>query len=225
MRVRVRLFAGTREAVGDARLEVDLAQGARVRDLFARIAADHPRLAAYERVALFAVDGAAVLPDAPLRDGAEVAIMPPVSGGSGLHEGPLTADDAVRQLRTDGAGAVVAFLGLVRPTSRERPDARIARLAFEAHEELAPREIARVVEEARAKFAIVDAVVLHRVGELALGETIVAVATSAAHRAAAFEAASWIMEELKSRVPIWKQEVAEDGARAWVNDPTTTTRT
>lgn len=81
MRIRVRLFAGTRDAVGAGALDVELPEGARVEDVFALLCARHPRLAAYRGHALLALDGALVPPSAPVRDGSELALMPPVSGG------------------------------------------------------------------------------------------------------------------------------------------------
>jgi MoaE-MoaD fusion protein len=222
VRVRVRLFAGTREAVGAGELRLDVAEGARVADVVALLCAQHPRLAAYRAAMLLAVDGAFAAPDAPLREGAEVAIMPPVSGGQGdvaIADAPLRLDPLVAALETRSAGAVVGFLGLVRPTSGERPGARVERLHFEAHEALALAEMARVRAEAIAKFGLADLLIRHRVGDLARGEPIVAVVAAAPHRRAAFDAAMWAMDELKTRVPIWKQEIDADGATAWVNDP------
>ena len=221
MRVRVRFFAGTRDAVGRPQLDVEVPDAARVKDLWAALARDHPRLARYGGHALLAVDGAFAGPEAPLREGAEVAVMPPVSGGAGgfLHEGPLSLDEVVASLSQEGAGAVVAFLGVVRPTSGERPDARVARLRFEAYPEMAEREMATLREAAIRKFGLLDLALRHRLGTLAVGEPIVAVAASARHRQAAFEAAQWAMDELKARVPVWKQEVDEDGSARWVNDP------
>jgi molybdopterin synthase catalytic subunit len=207
MRVRVRFFAGTRDAVGAPALDVDVPEAASVRDVVARVERDHPRLAAYRDVALLALDGAFVPAATRVREGAEIAVMPPVSGGAGRLQGaPL--DVAAIPLRTEGAGAVVTFLGLVRgPASA---------LRFEAYDEMAERELARVRDEAIAKFSLVDCEIRHRVAELKPGEPIVAVLVAARHRREAFEAAAWVMDELKARVPIWKQE----GGR-WVNDPTT----
>ena len=221
MRVRVRFFAGTRDAVGAPHLDVEVPDAWRLADLWAALARDHPRLARYEGHALLALDGAFAAPDAPLREGAEVAVMPPVSGGAGhLHEGPLSLDEVVASLRGEGAGAVVAFLGVVRPTSGEAAGARVVRLRFEAHEAMAEREMAALRAQAVAKFGLVDLAVRHRLGVLEVGEPIVAVAASARHRRAAFEAAQWAMDELKARVPVWKQEIDADGGTRWINDPT-----
>ena len=221
MRVRVRLFAGTRDAVGSPSVDLDLPPGSSVADLVRELCARHPRLEGYRPHALVALDGAFVPASAPLREGSEVAFMPPVSGGSesALVEGPLSLDELVGRLERRGAGAVVAFLGQVRESSREAPGAPVERLRFEAYAPLAESEIARLREEATQKFGLTGCLVRHRLGVLPVGEPIVAVATAAPHRLAAFEAAQWLMDELKRSVPIWKREEGPSGAR-WVNDPT-----
>lgn len=222
MQVRVRLFAGTRDAVGAPSLHVEMPEGAQVEDLLAALCREHPRLAGYRAHALVAVDGAFSTGTASLREGCEVAIMPPVSGGSGaLTDAPFSLDALVAEVGSRSAGAVVGFVGLVRDTSGERPEARVERLHFEAFAPLAEREIGTLRTEACAKFALSGCLVRHRLGTLAVGEPIVAVVTAAPHRRAAFEAAMWIMDEIKTRVPIWKREHVADGTAEWVNDPTT----
>lgn len=222
MLVHVRLFAGTRDAVGAGALDVELPEGARVADLFARLAREHPRLAAYRGHVLLALDGAFVAPDAPLRGGAEVAIMPPVSGGASAAVGPepFSLDALVAEASKGDAGAVVAFTGVVRPTSGERPGARVARLRFEAYAPMAERVLDGLRAEAVAKFGLTGCELRHRVGVLEVGEPIVAVVAAAPHRRDAFEAAAWLMDELKARAPVWKREEDAEGRGRWVNDPT-----
>lgn len=205
MRIRVRFFAGTRDASGVASLDLDAPDSSSVADVLDRLEAMHPRLKPYRDFALFAVDGEFVAPSA--RAGRELAIMPPVSGGMGM----ITRDPLVApSVKSAEAGAVVTFFGHVRPPA--------VTLHFEAFDELAERELERVRAEAVAKFGLVDCAIRHRVGDVQLGEPIVAVVASARHRREAFEAASWVMDELKSRVPIWKKELDADGSSRWVND-------
>lgn len=218
MRVRVRLFASLREVAGAPFVDLDLPEEARAQDAVDELVRRHPRLAPYRPHTMVAVRGAFAPPTAPLRDGDEVALMPPVSGG-GIHAGAFSLDELVASLERRGAGAVVAFVGLVRETSGEAAGARVERLSFEAYAPLAEAAIAQLEAEARAKFGLRGVVVAHRVETLQVGEPIVAVVTAAPHRREAFEAAAWIMDELKTRVPIWKKEEGPDGAR-WVNDPT-----
>ena len=111
----------------------------------------------------------------------------------------------------DGAGAIVAFTGLVRSL----PDDPIETLTLECYPALALNQIGGMVAEANARFALIEVVVIHRYGTLRPGEPIVQVMTVAPHRAAAFAAAQFLMDYLKTDAPFWKKEATESGAR-WV---------
>jgi molybdopterin synthase catalytic subunit len=112
------------------------------------------------------------------------------------------------------AGGVVTFIGVARGQSRGE---EIVRLEFECYPEMAEKELNRLEEEARAKFDILDCLIVHRIGEIPAGENIVLIIVTSAHRALAFDACEWLIDELKMRVPIWKKEYALSGAR-WVED-------
>ncbi len=109
-----------------------------------------------------------------------------------------------------GVGAVDTFLGVVRGDS-----GRMARMEIEHYPGMTERAIAAIAKEARARWGLADVLVIHRYGRLSPGENIMMVATAARHRAAAFEAAEFLMDYLKSRAPFWKKEFGPDGA-AWV---------
>jgi len=117
-------------------------------------------------------------------------------------------------LRDARAGACVTFEGKVRNENEGRP---VVRLEYEAHASLAEKEGLRVLEEARGKFGILEAHAVHRTGSLGLGEVAVWVGVAAGHRAAAFEACRYIIDQTKLRVPIWKKEHYADGASGWIN--------
>jgi molybdopterin synthase catalytic subunit len=218
VKVHVRLFAALRDVVGASSIWIDLPHGALAEELVDELARRHPRFAPYREHTMIAVQGTFLQEDAKLHEGDEVALMPPVSGGS-VTTGPFSLDELVASVERRGAGAVVAFVGLVRETSGERPGERVERLHFEAFAPLADRAIQEIEQEAVSTFGLTGVVVAHRVETLAVGEPIVAVVAASAHRAAAFEATAWIMDALKARVPIWKQEDGP-GGRVWVNDPT-----
>ena len=112
---------------------------------------------------------------------------------------------------TEGAGAIVTFTGLVRST----PGDPIATLTLECYPELALNQIGEIVAEAHARFALLDEVVIHRYGTLNPGEPIVQVMTLAPHRQAAFDAAQFLMDYLKTDAPFWKKEATASGDR-WV---------
>jgi molybdopterin synthase catalytic subunit len=111
------------------------------------------------------------------------------------------------------AGAVVTFTGLCRGDDEGR---RLAALTLEAYPEMAEAELARLVAEAEARWPLIDVAVVHRYGRIEPGEAIVLVACASAHRRAAFEAAEFLMDYLKTRAPFWKSEETSGGERRWI---------
>ena len=220
MRVLVRLFASYREAAGAGHLQLELPDGATVRDAIREVLRDHP-LVAEGRQLVIARNKEYVEPDAPLADGDEVALIPPVSGGATratartlVTNEPLSVDDVLDAVRDDGFGGLVVFLGTVRSESR---GARVTHLEYEAYAEMAERKMREIGARLEREHAPARVAMHHRVGDLAIGETAVIVAAGAPHRDAAFAAARAAIDELKSVVPIWKKEHTEDGA-VWVED-------
>jgi molybdopterin synthase catalytic subunit len=126
----------------------------------------------------------------------------------------IDAAELLRALESERVGAIVTFEGRVRDHNEGRA---VRGLAYEAYAELAEAEGARIVEEARSRFEIAQALCVHRVGELALGELAVWVGVGAAHRDAAFAACRYIIDEVKSRVPIWKHERYVGGETEWLH--------
>jgi molybdopterin synthase catalytic subunit len=129
-----------------------------------------------------------------------------------LTEQPLTAEPLVAAVQTAADGAVVTFAGVVRNQFGGRPTAY---LVYEAYAEMALPLLRQLADEARAKFAVGQIAVHHRLGRLEIGETAVLVVVAAPHRQAAFEAAAYVMDRIKDVVPIWKQEHWADGAADW----------
>jgi len=217
MRVIVRLFGAVREAVGDVELSVELPEGARAADLRDLLADRHPVVAELgERLAV-SVNLEVCSPEAVLRDGDEVAFLPPVSGGGGLcwlSEAPLDAAEAERRVRGPQMGGLVTFVGAVRDHARGR---RIRHLEYEAYPEMALREMEKISEEAERRWPGVRVAIGHRSGHLEVGEAAVVICAAAPHRAEAFEACRFAIDTLKQTVPIWKKEVASDG-EYWVDD-------
>jgi molybdopterin synthase catalytic subunit len=131
-----------------------------------------------------------------------------------ISETAIDATALARELAQAGAGACVTFEGWVR----EHNDGRsVRRLGYQAYAPLAQAEGGRILAEARAKFAILDARCVHRVGTLEIGELAVWVGVSAAHRGAAFDACRYVIDEVKRRVPIWKNEHYADGESGWLH--------
>jgi molybdopterin synthase catalytic subunit len=123
---------------------------------------------------------------------------------------PAAAANAVR---SEACGAVVVFSGIVRERSDD--DRPVTGLSYEAHEALAVDEFERIAREAYRRFGKCRAAVLHRIGDLQVGEIAVVVAAASAHRAAAFDVCEYVIDELKARAPIWKKEHYTDGDSAW----------
>lgn len=130
-----------------------------------------------------------------------------------LTSGPLDAGSLAAAVASPACGATVVFHG----TTRDHHDGRrVVRLAYEAHEAMAVAALRALERDALDRFEIVACTIAHRLGEVPVGEASVIVAVSAAHRGPAFDAARWVMDELKRTVPIWKREHFEDGDAAWV---------
>lgn len=225
MRVRVLFFGMLKEWTGRASDVVDLPAEGRVADLLTHLRASVGRFSEYETSLAVAVNREYASTETVLRDGDEVAILPPVSGGSETASSPFGAEiipdpidtrSIVNALTHRDVGAVVVFEGVVRDNTRGR---RTLYLDYEAYEPMALTELESLLAEARQRFAIGGARVVHRVGRLQIGETSVLIAVAAPHRAAGFEACRWLIDTLKKTVPIWKKEYFEDGA-VWADgDP------
>lgn len=132
-----------------------------------------------------------------------------------LTEAPIVLEPLLRAVQADDRGGIASFLGLVRNHQDGRA---VVRLEYSAYGPMVELETARIVAEAEARWPV-HVAVQHRVGALAIGDVAVAVVAASAHRAPAFEACRYVIEELKRRVPVWKQEFYADGTVAWV-DPT-----
>jgi molybdopterin synthase catalytic subunit len=131
-----------------------------------------------------------------------------------IIEAPIDHAALTERVRSNRAGAVCLFLGTVRELTGER---RTASLDYEAYPVMAERKLAELEDEARRRWPVVEAAIVHRVGHLELGEVSVAIAVSTPHRKDAFEACQWLMDTIKQVVPIWKKEVWADGTEEWVH--------
>lgn len=222
LRVTVRCFAAVREALGTDRLEVEVASGTTIRSLLKELAGQAPALL---RLPLaYAVNRDYAREDTELHHGDEVAFIPPISGGSGadaLYRFDFTDSEIdpralERECRTDRDGAVVTFSGVTR---NHNDGVEVVSLRYETYPEMAQKVMCGLFEEAIKRFPITRARVVHRLGEVPIGEASVVVVVASAHRGPAFEACRVLMDRLKNEVPIWKQELlAEDGGERWVGE-------
>ncbi len=201
MQVHVRLFAGLRERAGVDGIELELPEGARVCDALEQMSELTRGVPVVMAVNREYADGSA-----SLSPGDELALIPPVSGGSvgSLHarvtSAPLALEPLTSLVRDPRAGAVVTFQGVTREVSE---------LDYEAYAPMAERKIAEIVAAAIERHGLCAAAAEHRVGVVPLSEPSVVVAVSAPHRDAAFAGAREIIDEIKAQAPIWKKEEGE----------------
>lgn len=129
---------------------------------------------------------------------------------------PIDIAAVARRVVPQECGATVTLDGYARRFTRQKDGTlrETLYLVYEAYESMALKEMAKLIERAKAEFEISEAVIVHRVGRLEIGETSVVISVAAPHRNAAFAACEWIIKELKRTVPIWKKEVYADG-EAW----------
>ena len=228
MQVRVLYLGMLREIAGREKELIQLGDNSRLADLFTQLQNRIPRLTDFRGAIALAVNYEYSGGDQILRDNDEVALIPPVSGGK-LTDDPSTAEMPLplisehahittseiktasinAAIRKPEDGAVAGFDGTVRNNSRGR---RTLYLEYSAYDRMALNKMEELARQALARFAIRDVRIVHRIGRLQIGETSVYIAVASAHRAAAFDACRWLIDTLKTTVPIWKKEYFEDGA-------------
>lgn len=225
--VTVLFFGAARDIVGQQEMKLELratTAEASLQELLEKF----PDLRRFGRSLLFAVNQEYAQPDREIKDGDELALFPPVSGGcaapastSGhdffeLTTGPIDIGAVARRVVLPECGATVTLDGYAREWTRGR---RTSYLVYEAYVPMALKELERLECEAHERFEIAHIGIVHRTGRLEIGETSVVIAVSAPHRHSAFAACEWAIRELKRTVPIWKKEVFEDG-EVWVEGET-----
>jgi MoaE-MoaD fusion protein len=213
MRVTVLFFGVLKEMLSSESQTLDLPAGSTVDAILEHYRELFPQRPKLWSTLAIAVNQSYAVKGCLLRDGDEVALLPPVSGGCHslitLVKEPIDAASLVAQVKQGEDGAVVVFDGIVRNNTRGR---RTLFLVYEAYEEMALRQMRALAEQAVAAHGVRQVALVHRLGRLEVGETSVLIAVSSAHRAQAFDACRWLIDTLKKTVPIWKKEHFEDGA-------------
>jgi MoaE-MoaD fusion protein len=216
MRVKVLYFAVLRERRGASSEVLDLPAGGDVAMALATIAKRNPQVAPLLPRTQVALNQVVVVATTPLGEGDELALIPPVSGGSlsriAVLDRPLSLDAVMDVVTGPDRGGLVTFTGLVR---RQGKVPNVVRLEYEAYREMAERVLGEIADEIERESAGVRVAIHHRVGSLEVGESAVMVAAAAPHRGPAFEACRAAIDRLKSRAPIWKKEIGEAGAE-WI---------
>lgn len=232
--IRVRAFAGLREALGFSESTVTLPAGTNVAGLLAALAAANPAARLPERRLTASVNRAYAAPDRVLADGDEVGLIPPVSGGSGdagtgsprpyeITGDRISLDEVAVRVAAPERGGITLFAGTVRGLTAGKgapSDSFVTDyLEYEAYPEMAEAAFAAIAAEAQARWPGIGAVaIVHRVGRLEVGDVSIAIAVAAAHRGDTFDACHYIIDRIKQIAPIWKREVGPDGS-SWIEGP------
>jgi molybdopterin synthase catalytic subunit len=224
MKVQVRYFAVVRERLGRSEESIDLPAGATVASALDALVAQHPALAPLRAYLQVAVNQSMAPAQQALAEGDELALIPPVAGGSDgaaavharharLVEGCVPSLDAcVAAVRGPDAGGIATFTGMVRARSQGRD---VTRLEYEAYPVMAEKVFAELCAEIETEWPGVRIALEHAVGTLTVGDVAVVIAAAAPHRAEAFRACEAMIDRLKQRAPIWKKETGPDGT-SWV---------
>ena len=213
MRVRVLFFGVLKDLVGRTGELLELPDGAVVREVLSHYLSEVPRMREALASIAVAVNQEYAGAETVLRSDDEVALLPPVSGGSGkaasIVRDAIDTQGVLARIKRGEDGAAVVFEGVVRNQTRGR---RTLYLEYEAYEEMALDQMEGLAEQALKQFQVREVALVHRLGRLEIGETSVLIVVGSAHRAAAFDACRWLIDTLKRTVPIWKKEYFEDGA-------------
>jgi molybdopterin synthase catalytic subunit/molybdopterin converting factor small subunit len=204
--VTVKLFAGLRERAGWSKRELDGVT--HVEDVWPALG-----LGPEPAGLLYAVNKEYAPRERELADGDEVALIPPVSGGSfRLSAEPLSLDAVVDEVRSDRDGAIATFVGTTRVESRGRT---VEHLEYEAYEGMAENVMAEIAAALKEKYDVSEIAIHHRTGRVEIGDASVVIAVSAPHRQDALAACKEAIDTLKEQVPLWKKEVYE-GGEEWI---------
>jgi molybdopterin synthase catalytic subunit len=221
MKVNIKLFATLKDRAGSNHIEIDLPDEATVATLLERLALAHPKIAPSLPTSLVAVNQEFAFGSTLIRSGDEIALFPPVSGGSieypeifRITDHQIDLNELVASVTLPSTGAVCTFTGTVRGISS---DHETTQLNYEAYTPMAEAKMKQVADEIRSRWAEVQGIAMvQRVGQLKVGEFTVLIALSAGHRdQGMFEAARYGIDRLKEIVPVWKQEIGPQGER-WV---------
>ena len=214
--IRVLFFGAARDAVEANELDLTVAAPATVSSAFQSLKTRFSMLERFGRSLLFAVNQEYATPETELKENDELAVFPPVSGGSHdffeLTTEAIDVGEVARRVVLPECGATVTLDGYAREWTKGK---HTLYLVYEAYDGMALTEMQRLGAEAHKQFEIAHIGIVHRTGRIEIGETSVVIAASAPHRRAAFQACEWAIKELKRTVPIWKKEVFDNGEQ-WV---------
>lgn len=229
--VTVKLFGMTKSLAGNQdSLTTTMSNGQKVKDLVEVLEVGYPMIGEliHKKKILVSVNQEIAHEETDIREGDEVALLPPFAGGAPMD--PVSNDiqlvrvqredfsvDAVINLvrgKSKRIGGIATFLGIARDRSKGRD---VVSITFEHYEGMAQTKLREIREQALKDFDIIEVAILHRYGEIGIGDNIVLIVVGAEHRAEAFRACEWAIAELKRITPIWKREHTPEG-EVWVEE-------
>ena len=221
MRIRVVYLGMLKETIGRPTDSIEVPESATLKELLDAAQKQAPAIEDFRKILAYSVNYEYALVDHKLRDGDEVALLPPVTGGkadtahaktqhaASLQREPIDQARILADIKHPEDGAISVFDGIVRDNTRGR---KTLYLIYEAYEAMALQQMERLCADAKERFTIREVRIVHRLGRLEIGETSVFIAVASAHRAAAMDACRFLIDTLKRTVPIWKKEYFDDGA-------------
>lgn len=227
MELEIKLFATLKDRVSQDTIQIDIAPPATVQTLLTSVAETYPALQPTLAITLVSVNKSFAFPETEINEGDEIALFPPVSGGSAPFPYPtyfaITTGDidmnAIHQTLTQpDVGAVVSFTGSVRgATQRDGLPPQTLYLEYESYSEMAELKMVQIAREIWQKWPLVKGIaIVQRIGKLEIGEVTTYVACASGHRdQGVFDAARYGIDRLKEIVPVWKKEIGQDES-VWV---------
>jgi molybdopterin synthase catalytic subunit len=229
--VTIRLFGMTKSLAGNHdSIALTVPKGQQVKDLVELLDAGYPAIGEliHKKKVLVSVNQEIAHEDTAINDGDEIALLPPFAGGTPMDQAgdnvqfvrvqreDFSVDAEINQVRARSKriGGIATFLGIARDRSKGRD---VDSITFEHYEGMAQKKLCEIRERALKDFDIIEIAILHRYGEIGIGENIVLIVVGAEHRAEAFRACEWAIAELKRITPIWKLEHTPEG-EVWVEE-------
>jgi len=224
----VKLFGMTRVMAGNqGSLSLDLVNGRQVKDLVGAIEIDYPQIGELiqKKKVIISVNQEIAHEDTVIKESDEIALLPPFAGGASdqnddqfvrVQRENFSIDQELDRVRSRSKriGGIATFLGIARDRSRGRD---VDSITFEHYEGMAQKTLFEIRERALKDFDILELLIVHRYGDITIGENIVLIIAGAEHRADAFTACRWAIDELKQITPIWKLEHTPEG-EVWVEE-------
>jgi len=222
MNIKVRLFAALREIIGKNQLDLEISADSSLKDAIESVVETYPQVKKIIEISKYAVnmEYADINSPGKLSDGDEITIIMPVSGGifSGsknsayieITEKRIDSAAALDFISDSSAGSILLFNGTVRDNEEGKP---VEYLFYEAYEEMAVKEIKKLIDSALTKYNILKICIIHRIGKIDIGEISISIGISSPHREDSYLASKFLIDNIKETVPIWKKEMLETGGR------------